>query len=89
MMLRIQICNSLAGAFVLLGASVSLAGCAQLQDRFSLFAPISPETAGARGSNAGSYRDEYGVVHSYSDQAGSDRPISDYLTPKALSGSIQ
>jgi hypothetical protein len=89
MMLRIQICNGLASAILVLGACASLAGCAQLQDRFSLFAPISPETAGARGSNAGGYRDEYGVVHSYSDQAGNDRPISDYLTPKALSGSIK
>jgi hypothetical protein len=62
-------------------AAISQAGCSQLKDRFDLFAPVSPEMERAKMSKDGTYRDEYGLTHSYKDAAGSDRPLSDYLTP--------
>jgi hypothetical protein len=84
---RTRLQKGLASAVVLFGAGVSLAGCAQMKDRFDMFAPISPETAAAGASKDGSYRDEYGIVHAYKDQAGTDRPIGDLLsTPIPFGG---
>lgn len=79
--------SALTGSVLFFGASISLTGCAQLKNRFDLFAPISPETAAAKLSKDGTYRDEYGIVHAYKDQAGMDQPISELLSvPLPLGG---